>query len=248
MATTNDQFYLPFGKELAANEKKNRDKAVRALKRYLGAAGDSLTPTHLQKLWKGLFYCFWMSDKPLVQQALANELGSLILEIPDNNTIPFIKAFWEVHCAEWHGLDRIRLDKYYLLFRRFVYFSFAWLAKNNWDEEKIEEYTTCLLEGPLHPTDRTKPDAISFHIMEIYFEELEKILEQQEQEEEDLDVPMEAIIRPLNVLSTDAINKVTRKKAKEILKEYEDEMENVPDAIPIDEDMDSNNDDSEMED
>ncbi|CAO3629617.1 unnamed protein product [Cunninghamella echinulata] len=187
-----------------------------------------------------------MSDKPLVQQALANELGGLILEMPEDNVIPFIKAFWQVHCGEWHGLDRIRLDKYYLLFRRFVYFSFQWLANNNWDEEKVEEYTTCLLEGPLHPTDRTKPDAIAYHIMEIYFEELEKVLEQQEQEEEDLDVPMEAITRPLTVLSTDAMNKLTRKKAKEILKEYQDEMDNVPDdAVAIDEDEDDEDDEEE---
>lgn len=51
-----------------------------------------------------------MSDKPLVQQALAETLGSLVLDIPSDNAIPFVKAFWEIHCNEWHGLDRIRYD------------------------------------------------------------------------------------------------------------------------------------------
>jgi hypothetical protein len=51
---------------------------------------------------------FWMSDKPLIQQALANDLGALVMEMPATNAIPFLKAFWQIHCQEWHGLDRIR--------------------------------------------------------------------------------------------------------------------------------------------
>lgn len=49
-----------------------------------------------------------MSDKPLIQQALANDLGALVMEMPAANAIPFLKAFWQIHCQEWHGLDRIR--------------------------------------------------------------------------------------------------------------------------------------------
>ena len=32
----------------------------------------------LLKLWRGLFYCMWMSDKPLVQEELARKLASLV--------------------------------------------------------------------------------------------------------------------------------------------------------------------------
>ncbi|ORZ21570.1 putative ribosomal RNA-processing protein [Absidia repens] len=227
MSPANDQFYIPFGKELAANEKKNRDKAVRSLKRYLTAGGGSLSEADLYKLWKGLFYCFWMSDKPLVQQALANDLGALILDVPEDNVIPFISTFWAVHCAEWHGLDRIRLDKYLLLFRRVIFYSFSWLAENHWEHKKVEAYTACLLDGPLHPTDRTKPDAIVYHIMEVYFEELEKVMEIQQESasdenDDDLSAPMNLLMEPIVTLSTDALNKTTRIKAKQILREYEE--------------------------
>lgn len=51
-----------------------------------------------------------MSDKPLIQQALANDLGALVMEMPAANAIPFLKAFWQIHCQEWHGLDRIRYE------------------------------------------------------------------------------------------------------------------------------------------
>ena len=51
---------------------------------------------------------FWMSDKPLIQQDLSEKLGSLVLDMPADNAVPFLDAFWEIHCSEWHGLDRIR--------------------------------------------------------------------------------------------------------------------------------------------
>ncbi|ORX51636.1 hypothetical protein DM01DRAFT_1337141 [Hesseltinella vesiculosa] len=176
----------------------------------------------------GLFYCFWMSDKPLVQQQLANELGSLQLLLQDDNVIPFVSMFWKIHCAEWYGLDRIRTDKYLLLFRRQIFYSFAWLATHQWDQEKIEAYTTCLLQGPLHPTDRSKPDGIKFHILDIYLDELNKVIEQQQEgmdDDDELAVPMGQLLRPIHVLCTDDVNKITRRRCKQIIKNYEQEME-----------------------
>ncbi|KAI8089231.1 uncharacterized protein BX664DRAFT_262769 [Halteromyces radiatus] len=168
-----------------------------------------------------------MSDKPLIQQQLANDLAALILDVPEDNVLPFISIFWQVHCEEWHGLDRFRLDKYLLLFRRIVFYSFCWLAQNDWDQVKVEAYTRLLLEGPLHPTDRKKPDAIVYHILEIYFEELEKVVEiQQQQQQDDFTVPIDLLKQPIIVLSTDALNKTTRIKAKQILLEYDTKQNN----------------------
>lgn len=63
-----------------------------------------------------------MSDKPLVQQALAQNLADLTLVVrpkskkPEKNgrvertktTLCFFKGFWETVCREWVGLDRLR--------------------------------------------------------------------------------------------------------------------------------------------
>ncbi|KAI8148930.1 hypothetical protein BJV82DRAFT_590117 [Fennellomyces sp. T-0311] len=219
--TITQESSLPFGKHLAANEKKTRDKAVASLKRYI-SMGPELSKVDLLKLWKGLFYCFWMSDKPLVQQDLSEKLGSLVLDIPADNAIPFLEAFWEIHCSEWHGLDRIRLDKYYMLLRRVVFYSFLLLANHDWNEEIVEEYTTMLLEGPLNPTDRTKPDSIRYHIFEVYFEELGKVLELQEEQGEEINLNMESIEKPIQVAAKDSINKVVRKRAKATLVEWKE--------------------------
>ena len=37
------------------------------------------TELEMMKLWKGLFYTFWMSDKPDVQEALAILLSDMVL-------------------------------------------------------------------------------------------------------------------------------------------------------------------------
>ncbi|CAO3654790.1 unnamed protein product [Mucor hiemalis] len=221
-----EQTYLPLGKQLAANEKKTRDKAIRSLRKFL-STDSNMSEMELIKLWKGLFYCFWMSDKPLIQQELANDLGALVMNMPASNAIPFLKAFWQIHCQEWHGLDRIRLDKYYLLLRRVIYFSFQFLARESWDAVYLEAYTDMLIEGPLSPTDRKNPDAIRYHIIDLYFEELEKVLDDVRaklEDDDDLDVPMEEISRPFTVLAKEGSTKVLRTKAKEALEAHNMEM------------------------
>ncbi|KAG0177044.1 hypothetical protein DFQ29_005327 [Apophysomyces sp. BC1021] len=207
-------------------------------------ADDFALPLGKQLAANGVILGFWMSDKPLVQQALANDLGSLVMDMPTANAVPFLGAFWEIHCKEWHGLDRIRLDKYYLLFRRIINFSFQLLASQEWEEELVKEYTTMLLDGPLHPTDRTKPDAIRYHIMDLYFEELDKVLDNLREsssleEDAELDIPMDELERPLRVLAKDANYKVTRKRAQENLRQREEQdvTEEEEDVTEEEEDM-----------
>jgi ribosomal RNA-processing protein 1 len=63
----------------------------------------------MAKLWKGIFYCFWMSDKPLVQQALATELADLLLAVGSTNAaLAFLRGFWQATVREWNGIDRLR--------------------------------------------------------------------------------------------------------------------------------------------
>ena len=112
-----------------SEDKATRDKAVKHLVQFLslptgGVLSDDL---ELAKLWKGIFYCafpishpcqgayrvleegYWMSDKPLVQQALATELADILLKIPDpSSSLLFLKGFWQTIVREWAGIDRLR--------------------------------------------------------------------------------------------------------------------------------------------
>ena len=52
---------------------------------------------------------YWMSDKPLVQQALSSELAELLLIIPSNLlSLKFLMGFWQAIVREWNGIDRLR--------------------------------------------------------------------------------------------------------------------------------------------
>ncbi|KAF9549584.1 hypothetical protein EC957_003536 [Mortierella hygrophila] len=205
----------PFGKKLAANDKKTRDKAVKALGRWISNKKD-FTHIELMKLWKGLFYCVWMSDKPIIQQQLSETLSSLILRVPRESVMAFIATFWETICAEWHGIDRLRLDKFYFLLRRFLSYSFRMLKENAWDLETIEEFTTVMTNGPLNASNKQVPDGIRFHLIEIYLEELEKVVTIAESG----DVPTAHILQPMFHLLGETINgKVFKKVAEEVFEE-----------------------------
>lgn len=68
------------------------------------------------RLWKGLYYCMWMSDKPLVQEELTEDLGSLIHCFPDVKVgVQFFRNFLETMCLEWFGIDQWRIDKFMMV-------------------------------------------------------------------------------------------------------------------------------------
>lgn len=93
---------------------------MESLTLFLRSRSD-LSLVELLKLWKGLFYCFYHSDRPLTQQALARALSySLVPSLPHATLHRFLRAFWITIGREFHSLDRLRLDKYLFLIRCYV--------------------------------------------------------------------------------------------------------------------------------
>ncbi|PWY99314.1 Nop52-domain-containing protein [Testicularia cyperi] len=191
---------LPLGKALASTEKRVRDGAVRSLSQFLAQNGAHALPDlEIQKLWKGLFYCFWMSDKPLIQQRLAQDLSNLVLVKPSTTAtsrqastskdapmsqraqggLKFLEGFWDVLVAEWAGLDKHRIDKFYLLIRRFVNAGFQLLALENWNLTAVKQFTAMFGKpgGALNTNDPRVPDSLTYHLSDVYLDELEKALE-----------------------------------------------------------------------
>jgi ribosomal RNA-processing protein 1 len=88
---------VKIAQKLASNEPKIRDRAVKKLTKWLSArsasTATSFSKDEMLRLWKGLYYCFWMSDKPLVQEELAENIGKLIhcFEANDTNSELFIR-------------------------------------------------------------------------------------------------------------------------------------------------------------
>lgn len=174
----------------------------------------------MDKLWKGIFYCFWMSDKPLVQQALASELAELLLIIPSNTeSIAFLRGFWETIVREWNGIDRLRMDKYYMLVRRFVNATFRLLARSKWDISILESHTDILIKqgGPLCPSDNKVPTGLGNHVTDIYLEELDKALAKANNADDRLPVPLLLVLEPFFNLSAQTDSKLTFKRVQDAL-------------------------------
>lgn len=196
----------PFVKKLVASDRKSRDAAVASLTNFLSSSRQ-FDDIELLKLWKALFYCFWHSDRVLVQQNLAKELSNLCLKVKDNNFIPFIRAFWVTICREWNGIDILRLDKFYTLTRLFIAAAFEKLVSIKWSEQLLEQYVSLMEEIPLSPTNVKTPNGVRYHIADIWIEELHKAVREQEKRK---DVPIEVLMRPFEMIITKSPTKSVR--------------------------------------
>ncbi|KAJ7619196.1 nucleolar protein,Nop52-domain-containing protein [Mycena polygramma] len=209
----------PFAKHLASNDKKTRDKAIKSLSAFLADdAQEPISKPEMDKLWKGIFYCFWMSDKPLVQQALASELAELLLTVTSvSSSLSILRGFWEATVREWNGIDRLRLDKYYMLVRRFVNATFRLLGRSKWDRDACETYNDILTRegGPLCPTDIRVPTSLAYHLSDIYIEELEKTL---------ASVPEPMLPAPLSTLLTPFFTLAARTPTSTTYKRIQSEL------------------------
>ncbi|KAJ7110043.1 Nop52-domain-containing protein [Mycena epipterygia] len=204
----------PLAKYLASTDKKTRDKAIKSLAAFLSDdSQDPISKPDMDKLWKGIFYCFWMSDKPLVQQALASDLAELLLTITSvPSSLSFLSGFWETTVREWNGIDRLRLDKYYMLVRRFVNATFRFLGRAKWDKSACDSCNDMLKRegGPLCPTDIRVPTSLAYHLSDIFIDELEKVLATAP--EPLLPAPLSTLLTPFFVLAARTPTSVTYKR------------------------------------
>ncbi|NXV17740.1 RRP1B protein, partial [Cepphus grylle] len=170
---------IQFAQRLAANEKRIRDRALKKLRGYISVRtqrpAGGFSQEELLKIWKGLFYCMWMQDKPLLQEELADNISQLIHVIQNTEARHlFIQTFWQTMNREWNGIDNLRLDKYYMLMRRILRQSFEVLKRNEWDESLIELFLPLLMKEVMDP-DSNAPTGIKLHFIDIYLDELAKV-------------------------------------------------------------------------
>lgn len=149
-----------------------------------------------------------MSDKPLVQQALASELADLLLRINPRTSgdraaarldaaLAFLEGFWLALVREWNGIDRLRLDKYYMLIRRYVNASFRLSARAGWSTAAVDGINAILgaEHGPMSWEDKSVPMSLATHLGDVYLQELDKVLADSEEP-----APLVEILRPHIVL------------------------------------------------
>ncbi|KAM4889455.1 ribosomal RNA processing protein 1 homolog A [Thomomys bottae] len=170
---------IQFAQRLAGNEQVTRDRAVRKLRKYIVArtqrAAGGFTHEELLKIWKGLFYCMWMQDKPLLQEELGRIIAQLIHAFQTTEARHlFLQAFWQTMNREWAGLDRLRLDKFYLLMRMVLNESFQAVKSGGWESRLVTQLLDLLTTEILHP-DSEAPNGVKSHFLDIFLEELSAV-------------------------------------------------------------------------
>ncbi|KAJ9595627.1 hypothetical protein L9F63_013179 [Diploptera punctata] len=173
---------IEFAKVLAGNNKTLRDREIKKLKKWLIARSKGkceFTDDDFLRIWKGLFYCMWMADKPLVQEELAETISNLIHCLAKTKlAISFIRCFFRTMILEWYGIDLFRYDKFMMLVRRFLRQTFKFCRNYEWKEEVVtgvcSAFNTTVLSSS---KDRLNEPPLSLvtHFCEIYLQELAKV-------------------------------------------------------------------------
>uniref|UniRef100_A0A3Q2PMR1 Ribosomal RNA processing protein 1 homolog A n=1 Tax=Fundulus heteroclitus TaxID=8078 RepID=A0A3Q2PMR1_FUNHE len=132
-----------------------------------GFSGDELL-----KLWKGLFYCLWMQDKPLLQEELSNQISALIHSFHDiDKQLMYLESFLQTFKREWTGIDRLRMDKFYQLVRFMFRQTFDVLRRTRWESSAVGKFLI-LLKSHLLQNDSEVPSGLLLHILDLYMTEL----------------------------------------------------------------------------
>lgn len=176
-----------------------------------------LDNSELQKLWRGLFYTMWFSDRPRTQQRLADDLANLLLVIDSKTFIGFLSAFWTIIARDWDGIDKHRIDKFYLLIRRYVAAALRRLQNEGWEDDWIEAYNQVMREIPLNVPDAKIPNALRLHMFDIYLDEMEKVFKESLDDEEDTidgeKFPISKLLEPVEKIAKDSRQKLIRQNA-----------------------------------
>jgi ribosomal RNA-processing protein 1 len=163
------------------------------------------------KLWKGLYYTMWMSDKPRNQQQLARDLADLVHVLPTlENFLVFVDGFWQTMSREWPSIDALRMDKFLYLVRCYVQEGFQYVRRTGWNEELVDAYMGVLEATPFELRSVRISNGLRYHVVDLYVDELDKA-------DEDSTSPVEKLIAPMKKMAKDSPNKTARKRATEAL-------------------------------
>lgn len=162
---------------LACNDLTKRNRQLRKLKKWFQLRAQSsfpFTEDDFMRIWKGLYYNVWMSDKPLVQEDLAEQLAQLIDSFGGNTacSVAYFSAFMRTMCNEWFGIDQWRMDKFLMLVRRMLRYMLRLLKKSKWSPELIQTFNETMQQSVL--SEQPKSRGLTMHYMDVFFEELAK--------------------------------------------------------------------------
>lgn len=163
-------------KKLASCKQTIRDRSLRTVLRTWLPEQTEIPDEDMKKLWQGIFYCIWHADKSLYQSELIDRLSSALQSLPLPLSLHYFTVFLFTMRREWSRIDRLRLDKFYLLIRRFLHGFFALLDSNSWDLDFTRRLMGVLFDGTFLAGDKFQGNGVNYHIASAFVEELRPFL------------------------------------------------------------------------
>ncbi|KAM3370874.1 hypothetical protein ACQJBY_018306 [Aegilops geniculata] len=166
-------------RRLASCNTGSRERAVRhLLADFLPASAPHLSATDLLKLWKGLFFCFWHADKPLYQADLASRLAAAVSAAATPAVAAdFLAAYLATIRREWSAIDVHRLDKFYLLNRRFLHHAFLFLGARSFAPDVTAQIVSVISEKAVLPeADNATGRGLGYHVADVFLDEILPVL------------------------------------------------------------------------
>ncbi|KAF5830019.1 nucleolar protein,Nop52-domain-containing protein [Dunaliella salina] len=88
----------------------------------------------------------------------------------------YFTVFIKTMQREWFNIDRLRLDKFLMLVRKFIGQLLAYLGSHNWDPHLLEQYTDFLRDHLLLPLKPHHAVGLAYHVCDIFVPELRAAL------------------------------------------------------------------------
>lgn len=155
-------------------DRKLRTDSLAALRSFLCSRA-ALPAGDAAKLWTGLYYALWMTDRPRPQQALAADLAALLLDLPPGCAAPWLRGFWAVLSAQWPRVDALRMDKFLLLVRRVFAATARWARRGAYAGAEVDAVLAVLREACFDVGEaRAVALGLRLHVLDLWTDELER--------------------------------------------------------------------------
>jgi ribosomal RNA-processing protein 1 len=164
---------IKLARALVHPEKPIRDETLRGLEEYLQCLTE-ISDLEMLKMWKALYYCYWLADKQPIQMEMAERFSSIIHSMKNSTIVlSYFKSFCIILLREWSYLDQYRVNKFYSLIRIVFRNIFAFLKNAKWEKSLIESFSDILTTQIL----TKQPNGVRYHVCDLYLQELLKVTE-----------------------------------------------------------------------
>ncbi|KAL7921854.1 nucleolar protein,Nop52 domain-containing protein [Trichoderma austrokoningii] len=165
---------MPFIRNLASSDRKLRTESLASLQAFLFSR-QSLAPIDARKLWTGLYYALWMTDRPRPQQALAADLANLVFGLQAACVEPWLAAFWSVLGTQWPHIEALRLDKFLLLVRRVFAAHVKLVREQGYKGDLTEQVVGVFARWCFDKEDEERVAlGLRLHVLDVWVDELER--------------------------------------------------------------------------